>query len=1003
MRKVIIALLGLIFCVSVYAIPADSTPRTIKLKDGRMLTISLRGDEYLSWAKSLDGYTLLQSEKGEWVYARMDNDGNMVASDIMAADPAYRTNKENKALAKISKNLKFSETQLLARYQAKSGQVSTKSSFPLTGSPKLLVILVDFSDRVFSTTYSYWDTIASYPGATAGGATGSLRDYYYDNSLGALDLDVTVVGPCRMPQPLSYYGRQTSYGHDANVQRLVMDAINYADTAYNIDFTQYDNDNNDTLDNVHIIFAGIPQSTSGEADAIWPHKSILYNYTVVKDGVRVYTYSCSGEKKNTIIADGIGAMCHEFGHVLGLPDFYDTDGASATGEGVGLGDFSLMHGGCYNNDSRTPSGLCAVEREILNWHTHTELVEPAQIVMGNLADSNVSYKLTSANIKEYYILENRQKKGWDTYLPAEGMLIYHVDKNVGGWRLTGNNSNTLNCNPLHQGCYIVSANGDSSNYNASTSYPTMTNNRFSNRSTPASWSWYDAMGGYTGTSMIVKPITDITVVDTTFIQFKYMLLDTFPTIAIMSANNITSSAATLNANVLDTQRVNVTSRGVCWGTTSEPVLAEGNYMADTLIGEGAYSVRVTGLQRGTHYYARAYAINPYCTTYSTTTLEFSTLTGAPIMTSRSANNITASSATLRGRIEDSVDAHVSRYGFMLSMNQAFDTINTPLMVYEANNLNNTNNFSYQLTDLTEYTTYYVRAFAENAYGIGMGTTISFTTAFEPIENNDISGAQTHCGLENRQPLEVEPLEGSEPTGRTAPYTYLWQYRTLSTSWADASGTNNEMNYAPGTLSDSTYFRRIVFSTGIYDTSNTVLIAVNYSYGGKVSFFSDTVNVNEKIDRLRIQNNKGDVVQWERKYEDNEWIVIAGSSTSIFDTLREAGNYSYRVKVQFGDCLPVYSTEKHIYAKGEVSILSAENDMEVSFVPNPSTGVFTIIASSDEIYNVKVLSMDGKVCYEETDVKISGKRMDLTNLPNGAYIINIVNDNTQVSKKIVIKK
>ena len=511
------------------------------------------------------------------------------------------------------------------------------------------------------------------------------------------------------------------------------------------------------------------------------------------------------------------------------------------------------------------------------------------------------------------------------------------------------------------------------------------------------------MGGYTGTSMIVKPITDITVVDTVFIQFKYMLLDTFPTLAMLSATGVTSSAATLSANVIDTQRVNVTSRGVCWGTTPEPVLGEGNYIADTLVGEGEYSIRVTGLQRGTQYYARAYAINPYCTTYSTTTVEFSTLTGAPILTSRSANNITVSSATLRGRIEDSVDARVTRYGFMVSMHQSFDTVNTPLMIYEANNLDNTNNFSFPLTDLTEYTTYYVRAFAENSYGIGMGSTISFTTDFEPIENNEISGAQAYCGLENRQPVEVEALMGSEPSGRTAPYTYLWQYKTLTTSWADATGTNNEINYAPGTLSDSTYFRRIVFATGIYDTSNTVLIAVNYSHGGNISFTSDTVNVNEKIGRLRIQNNKGEVVQWERKYEDNEWIVIAGSSSSIFDTLKHVGNYIYRVKIQFGDCLPVYSAEKTIYAKGEVSILTAENDMEVSFVPNPSTGIFTIMASSDEIYSVKVLSLDGKVCYEETDVNISGKRMDLTNLPNGAYIVNIANDKAQVSKKIVIKK
>ena len=210
MRKLILLFLGLVIAATTYAIPADSTPRTLKLKDGRMLTISLQGDEYLSWAKTIDGYTLLQTDNGEWMYAQVDAEGNLVASNCAAADPSYRTSDDKLKLAKISKELGFSKSQLNKANQQKSANVSTKASFPLSGSPKLLVILVDFNDRPFTTSHSYWDTIASVTGATAGGATGSMRDYYYYNSMGAMDLEVTVLGPCRMPQNLSFYGANQS-------------------------------------------------------------------------------------------------------------------------------------------------------------------------------------------------------------------------------------------------------------------------------------------------------------------------------------------------------------------------------------------------------------------------------------------------------------------------------------------------------------------------------------------------------------------------------------------------------------------------------------------------------------------------------------------------------------------------------------------------------------------------------------------------------------------------
>ncbi len=1000
MKRVFITLLVVVLCITAAnAVPADRTPKTIQLSDGRVLTFSLRGDESVSWATTMDGYTLLQSDNGDWVYAKLDKKGNMIAGSMKASNLNYRTYEENVALASIPKNLKFTEEQLQVSKNEKSKQLATKGSFPLTGSPKLLVVLVDFSDKPFTTTRNYWQNIANQPGCTEDGATGSMRDYYYDNSMGALDLDITVLGPCRLPQTLDYYGRDQGGSKDINVRRMVRDAIEYIDTAYNIDFTAYDNDDNDTLDNIHIIFAGIPQSTSGDPTSIWPHASKMYGYNIFKDGVRVVGYSCSGERNSNTRADGIGALCHEFGHILGLPDMYDTQ----NDVGVGLGNFSLMHGGCYNNNSRTPPLLSSVERNILGWHDHTTLTDPAVIALNRLADSNVSYKLTTGNAKEYYILENRQKVGWDAYNPGGGMLILHVDKNVPGWTLMGSNSNTLNTNPTHQGCYIVSANGDSSNYNMNTPYPTNNNNKFTNRSTPISWSWYDLTGNNTRRSIINKPVSHIKVIDSV-IQFNYMLLDTFPDINILSSSGMTSSSIILTANLIDTQRVNIVERGICWSTSPEPTLGTDNHIADSQIGEGIYSITISNLQRGTNYYARAYAINSYCTTYSPTTLQFTTLTGAPRVTTRSTANITSDGAVLKGRIDDSVDAAVTRFGFLMNTTAGFELNDPNNMVIYTNTIDANAIFSAPVTPLNERTRYYVRAFAENEYGVGVGTISNFITTFEPIENNLISENQLYCGISNRQPISVDSIRGTLPTGRTAPYTYLWQSRTLSTSWTSASGTNNEISYIPGVLSDSTYYRRIVTSTGINDTSNTILIAIVYSHGGHIQYANDTVNINESFGRLRAQNYVGSIVQWERKYEEGEWQFIAGSVTSIFDTLKTKGNYSYRVKIQNRDCEPAYSSEKKVYAKGNVGIVgSAAQALDLRFVPNPSTGIFIIECGNTDLFDLKVINTLGKVCYSENNVRVSGKQMDLTNLANGMYIVTISNKTVTTSVKLIINK
>ena len=108
-------------------------------------------------------------------------------------------------------------------------------------------------------------------------------------------------------------------------------------------------------EDVNVVYAGYSEASTGNGDDMWPHSWTLDEFSLTIDGIIIDAYGCSaefvgaeGEKM-----DGIGTFTHEFGHVLGLKDMYDTD-EYTDGYGLDPGDYSIFASGRYNNKSRTP-------------------------------------------------------------------------------------------------------------------------------------------------------------------------------------------------------------------------------------------------------------------------------------------------------------------------------------------------------------------------------------------------------------------------------------------------------------------------------------------------------------------------------------------------------------------------------------------------------------------------------------------------------------------------
>ncbi|MGD2034591.1 MAG: M6 family metalloprotease domain-containing protein [Bacteroidales bacterium] len=441
------------------AMPAYPYPVTYTQPDGSKIDIILRGDERIKWAVTSDGYTVLSNKKGFFEYAKLTQDGDMVPSGVIARDPGTRSAPEKAFLSSVKKELTYSSTQVFKQKVAWENKSAVKEkSFPKTGSHKLLCILVEFTDHTFSKSQNDFYNLFNQTDYSEDGATGSVKDYYAEASYGKLDLTVDVAGPYTAVHNRLYYGENDVLGDDMNPRELIAEAIAQADEA--VDFSGYDNDHDGYVDGVYIIYAGHGEEAGAPDEAIWAH---AWNISpVVNDGVVISRYSCSAELRGNTGSNisRIGVICHEFGHVMGAPDFYDTDYSGSGGNFKGTGKWDIMATGGWNNGGATPAHHNAFTKtHIFNWAEATELNSDTTLTMLNAASHDDDfYRFGTITEDEYYLMENRVRTGFDAEIPAEGLIIYHVHKDVLDVR---NRINAGHPQKMYPVCAYTSADPDS--------------------------------------------------------------------------------------------------------------------------------------------------------------------------------------------------------------------------------------------------------------------------------------------------------------------------------------------------------------------------------------------------------------------------------------------------------------------------------------------------------------------------------------------------------------
>ena len=452
--------------------------------NGSFVTLRLVGDEWQHFQTTADGYSVVKNQQGYYVYAEKKN-GHLEATAFVAHDEAERTASEQSYLSAVKKYqapdmserliqerqlIQQRQQEILAGRRAQGNRATNYSNF------RGLIILIEFDDKGFSREdypeimndmvnkegYSGFDNLT---------LTGSVRDYFSDNSGGKFQPHFDIAGPYKVP--FSQY--DCNINKDNKIGQILRAAIDSADVVGNVNFKDYDGDGDGKVDLVYFIVAGNGANYSGNNENLWwPHRSGFWG--IKKDGVYLQDYASSTEllgymsRPTTIRIDGIGTICHEFSHVLGLPDFYDSDYENGGGQSNDPGDWSVMASGCYADSGDTPVGYSLYERYSVGFCEEPEqITAEGSYTLEPLFSSFTGFRIDSPVNKEFFLFENRQKDAfkWDKCLPGSGMLVHRVDKtNTGVWY-----NNTINVNPDHNYYEVVRAGGNGSSGTAADVFP----------------------------------------------------------------------------------------------------------------------------------------------------------------------------------------------------------------------------------------------------------------------------------------------------------------------------------------------------------------------------------------------------------------------------------------------------------------------------------------------------------------------------------------------------
>lgn len=485
----------------VMGVPANPRLQPVVQPDGSVIMARLAGDEHGHLILSDEGLPIERGNDGLFRYIVADRDGTLSLSEFKVNPEGFRTHQELTHIAAADRaalreacvaGLDGTPARKMRRRLPPDAK-----GFPCTGSPRGLVLLIEYSDVWFTVDnpHDSFSRMLNEEGYSDFGAWGSARDWFRDNSGGRFTPQFDVVGPIRLDKPRAWYGENRG-SEDIRPEMMIIEACQAIDSE--IDFSLYDEDNDGYIDNIFAFYAGYGENlgVAAPSECIWPHSWDIEQATPIPyyfDGVRLNHYACTNEIDLSDMMDGIGTFVHEFSHVMGLPDLYATNYSSA----FTPGSWSVMDEGPYNNNSRTPPLYSSFERLSLGWLDPICIDRPQNIKLAPVSE-NRAYYIPTDSEEEYFLIENRQQTGWDTFIPYHGMLVWHIDYNENIWRF-----NTVNDRKDHQYVDLIEAdNSQRSDDRAGDCFPgTAGVTSFTDDTEPAMRSW---SGQGCGT-----PLTDI--------------------------------------------------------------------------------------------------------------------------------------------------------------------------------------------------------------------------------------------------------------------------------------------------------------------------------------------------------------------------------------------------------------------------------------------------------------------------------------------------------------
>jgi len=439
MRKIFSIIIICSIALAIHAVPAKRGWQTRTQADGTTIEVQLVGDEFYHYLINREGQEVRLNDKGLY--------------EVIGAQPSPA---KVKALRENGQ-----------KRRQRQG-IGLKPNL----APKGVVILVNFSDSKMqsSHTHAVFDELCNATNCTVNDGYPSAAEYFNSQSDGKYRPQFDVFGPVTLSKQCSFYGNnidvdgteQDEYATDAVIEACILANQQYPE----LNFADYDSDNDGLVDFIYVIYAGKGEADGGAAYTIWPHNwEIIWNVTpyneygeedpkgdrmsccyteedIVIDGVTLNNYAMSSELSGSSQLGGIGTLCHEFGHVMGLPDFYDTMYGTNYEQSLTPNEWNVMDGGSYNGSGHCPPNYDPWEKYFMGWITPENLGETGRMLTleANGTSGYKAYQINARGKQEAatkeginYYIENRQQQGWDEHVPASGMVIWKVDFNEQDW------------------------------------------------------------------------------------------------------------------------------------------------------------------------------------------------------------------------------------------------------------------------------------------------------------------------------------------------------------------------------------------------------------------------------------------------------------------------------------------------------------------------------------------------------------------------------------------